>query len=237
MTKNEELSRIIKQIKNDYHLTQAEIAERIGISKQYLSDTINGRYPFSNELRTKITRTFLSNVLPINDEQPEYFTGNTHGNRYYKRSDGQLFIEAPLVQYSALGSLADDNAELSADVDQKVVRFEVDKIGHGKYFAFEVDGDSMDDGSRISFERGDIVLVRELDKADWQPRLHIGQWRFWVVVWQNCVRLKEIVAQDGETITLHSLNPSPEYTDFSLDLGNVAHLFNVIKKQPKVVQY
>lgn len=33
---------------------------------------------------------------------------------------------------------------------------------------------------------------------------------------------------------IHSLNPSPEYTDFQLRLSEVSRLFNVIQLQPKV---
>lgn len=180
----------------------------------------------------------VSNVRPAADEEPVPYMDNAHGNKYYRRSDGQLYVDAPLVRYNALGSPDDEFASLSEDREGvKMVRFAVDKVGHGKYYAFEVDGDSMDDGTRKSFERGDIVLVRELDRDDWPPSLHIRQWRFWVVCWDNCVRLKEIVSQDGDTITLHSLNPSPEYTDFTLRLTDVRRLFNVIKKAPKVVDY
>ena len=173
-----------------------------------------------------------SDVTPVTLEEPAYLTSNSHGNRYYKDTSGQLYIEVPLVPYNALGSLLGDD-DLLVSHDTEKVRFPADTVGHGKYFAFEVDGDSMDDGSRHSFARGDLVLVRELDRDDWLPTLHIKRWRFWVVCWGNCVRLKEIIAQDGEVITLHSLNPSPEYTDFQLHLSEVSRLFNVIQLQPK----
>lgn len=185
----------------------------------------------------EMLNTPIVEVELVNEEQPEYFTDNKHGNHYYKGSDGQLFVDAPLVPYCALGCPPDEYEELAKNEGQKTERFKVDKVGHGRYFSFLVDGDSMDDGTRQSFERGDIILVRELDKEDWQPSLHIKQWKFWVVCWQNCVRLKQIVAQDGNIITLHSLNPSPEYTDFKLNLNDVQRLFNVIKKKPKTVEF
>lgn len=111
----------------------------------------------------------------------------------------------------------------------------MEEVHHGRYIAFRVKGDSMDNGTRRSFEDGDILLCRELDRDDWMPRLHIDRWRFWVVCWGNNVRLKEIVSQDSETgsITLHSLNPSPEYTDFTLTLDEIHHLYYVIQKKPK----
>ena len=91
----------------------------------------------------------------------------------------------------------------------------------------------MDNGTWNSFRKGDVVLVRELDRSDWMPHLRIDKWPFWVVVFDNNIRLKQIVKHDGDTITLHSLNPSPEYSDFSLNLSKVSRLFNVIKQKPR----
>lgn len=236
--------------------TQKELAQKIEAQESTISNALKGKEKYlTDKLLHRFNESFDSifnidwlltgegemlntNLQPANTEEPQLFTENKHGNRFYKRSDGQLFIEAPLVPYNALGSPDDEFSELIADRSRyQSVSFEADRVGHGRYFAFEVDGDSMDDGTRASFERGDIVLVRELDKDDWLPRLHISKWRFWVVCWGNCVRLKEIIAQSEGAITLHSLNPSPEYTDFVLRLSDVRRLFNVIKKIPRTVDY
>lgn len=232
-------------------MSKTEFGRRIGASSAYVTSIrksipaeklmlIKEQFPQLNIdwLITGEGNKYNDDVRPANTEEPQPFTENKHGNRFFKRSDGQLFVEVPLVPYNAIGSPDDEFAELIADRSRyKSVSFEVDRVGHGRYFAFEVDGDSMDDGTRGSFERGDIVLVRELDRDDWMPKLHFSKWRFWVVCWGNCVRLKEIIAQDEGTITLHSLNPSPEYTDFTLHLSDVRRLFNVIKKIPKTVDY
>lgn len=170
---------------------------------------------------------------------PKSFTTNSHGVRFYEQSDG-LLMEVPLVPYNALGSPDDEFAELLANRDNMELRlFHVDKVYHGNYLSFIVDGDSMDNGSRRSFQRGDTVLVRELDRDDWLPKLRISKWPYWVVAWGNCVRLKQIVAQDAEagTVTLHSLNPSPEYTDFTIRLDDIHRLFNVVQHVPQTNEY
>jgi len=239
------------QFLDEIGMSKTEFGRRIGASSAYVTSIrksipaeklmlIKEQFPQLNIdwLITGQGNKYNDDVHPANMEEPEPFTENKNGNYYYRRSDGQLFVEVPLVPYSALGSPADEFAELTADRSRyKMMGFEVDRVGHGRYFAFEVDGDSMDDGTRSSFERGDVVLVRELDRSHWLPKLHLSQWRFWVVCWQNCVRLKEITAQTATTITLHSLNPSPEYTDFTLNLAEVSRLFNVIKKVPKSITY
>ena len=175
-----------------------------------------------------------SDVSPTAASTMEEYTTTKNGIPFFKRQDGQLVMEVPVVQIEALGSPADEYASLIYDHEGEKSLFEVDDVHHGKYFAFRINGDSMDDGSRRSFEKGDIVLVRELERDEWMPRLRFNDWPFWVIVFGNCVRIKQIIAQDKETgaITLHSLHPSPEYTDFTLQLDQVARLFNVVQHIP-----
>ena len=110
------------------------------------------------------------------------------------------------------------------------------EVHHGHYYAFVVEGNSMDDGTRRSLEAGDMLLVRELPRDEWAPHLRFKDWPYWVVVWDNNVRVKQITAQDEESgaITLHSLNPSPEYCDFTLPLDRITRLFNVIQHKPQI---
>jgi hypothetical protein len=178
----------------------------------------------------------INDVSPVIEQEVRPYTTNGHGVRFYEQQDGQILMQTPIVQFDALGSPEDDYTELVASREEgELSSWIVDAVHQGKYYSFMVDNDSMDDGSRDSFQKGDMVLVRELDRQDWQPHLYINKWRFWVVCFGNCIRIKEIVAQDMEagTITLHSLNPSPEYTDFTLRLDQVNRLFNVIQLQPK----
>lgn len=177
-------------------------------------------------------------TLPDNESAEEYFV-TANGTRYLKRDDGQLLMEVNVVPIAALGSPDDEFATLNADYPDEKLLIEVDSIHHGRYFAFHVQGDSMDDGSRRSFENGDTVIVRELPRDEWAPKLRIKDWPFWVVVWNNCVRVKQIVSQDetAGTITLHSLNPSPEYTDFTLRLDDVSRLLNVVRHIPHPIYY
>lgn len=247
MAKNVELMALIGKIKIKFGLNQAEIAKKLGVSRQYLSDVLNGRYPYNDELRKRFSDNFpkldgeiTSDVTEVTVQTSEPYTTNSFGVKYRKREDGQLLIQVPIIPYSALGSPSDEFTPPILDEDEYETEvFEVDRIGHGKYYAFRVDGDSMDDGTRRSFARGDVILARELDKAEWMPHLRINRWRFWVVAFGNNIRLKEIVAQDDATgdITLHSLNPSPEYTDFTLHLADVYRLFNVIRKNSRSEAY
>jgi transcriptional regulator with XRE-family HTH domain len=104
-----------------------------------------------------------------------------------------------------------------------------DRTFHGKYRCFEVEGDSMDDGSRDALCDRDVVLCREIRRDLWQYKLHINDWDF-VIVHKEGILIKRIVEHhvDRGTITCHSLNPmfGP---DFTVNLLDVYELYNVLK--------
>ena len=178
-------------------------------------------------------------VVPVRQAEFREYERTKSGNRFYRSAEGHIVMQVPIVPLEALGSPEDEYATIVSDYENETTLFEVDEVHHGKYLAFRVNGDSMDDGTRNSFERGDIVLVRELSRDKWLPRLHYRDWPYWVIVFGNNVRIKQIIGQDENTgtITLHSLNPSPEYTDFTLHLDQISRLFNVVKKKPRIITY
>lgn len=180
-----------------------------------------------------------SDVTLIPPTTMKEYTVTKAGMKFYKRDDGQLLMEVPVVPIAALGSPEDEYAELINEYTDEKAIFNTDAVHHGHYFAFRVSGDSMDNGMRKSFADGDTVLVRELPRDEWAPQLHISKWPFWVVCWDNNVRVKQIISQDTEagTITLHSLNPSPEFCDFTIPLSSVSRLFNVIRHKPQENDY
>lgn len=245
-----------------------EFIESKGLSKKKFEETINVSNGYVNNLksqpRDEIIKKILLNypdlnrvwlltgegpmlatgksgaveVVPVANSELTEYSVTKNGTRFSQREDGKIVMEVPILPIEALGSPEDEFATLITDYERKTAFFEVEEVHQGAYTAFRINGDSMDDGSRQSFERGDVVLVRELARDKWLPRLHFKRWPFWVVVFGNNVRIKQIIDQDElGNITLHSLNPSPEYCDFTLHLDEIQRLFNVIKKNPKTVDY
>ena len=231
-------------------LSQKRFEEAVGLSNGYINNISKGIgaeklqrilsvFPDLNQvwLLTGEGEMLNTDVTPVRKSELEEFTETKAGLKFFTREDGKLVMKVPVVPISVLGSPEDEYAEIIKEHEGDTVSIVVDSVHHGSYIAFHVDGDSMDDGTRDSFERGDIVVVRELDRDKWLPKLHYSKWPHWVIVFGNNVRLKDIIAQDEETgtITCHSLNPSPEYTDFTLNLDQISRLFNVIQKIPKSV--
>ena len=55
---NLEFKELIADIKHKYKLNQEQIAEKLGVSRPYISEIINGRAPFNDKLRENIVAVF-----------------------------------------------------------------------------------------------------------------------------------------------------------------------------------
>ena len=174
---------------------------------------------------------YLSNAVRSEDVTDlVYAAENKHGGIFYRDQKGQLYMSAPHVAFAAYAQYPNDADSLEPNGEWGRDVYKVDKVARGRYYSFDIKGDSMDNGMRSSLRDGDRVLARELERDNWRT-LRAGDHRYWVIVFGSSVLIKEIAAFDPETgeITCHSLNPSPEYHDFTLNLDNVRFLYYGIK--------
>lgn len=175
-----------------------------------------------------------SNAVPSEAMEIEYAGENSNDGIFFRdRNSGKLYISVPHVPYAARGEFPNPGDRLDPMGEWGREIYEVDRKANGRYISFDVRGDSMDNGMRRCLQDGDKVLVRELELDYWRT-LRAGDHRYWVLVFSSSVLIKEISSFDSETgvITCHSLNPSPEYHDFTLSLDDVRHLYYVIKLKP-----
>lgn len=168
--------------------------------------------------------------LPDKKEGPYLVT--KAGIKYYQLPSGKYLMQVPFVPVKAYAKYIDECRDADPGESLDEYNFIVDQIGHGRYMAFEIKGDSMDDDTRKSLADGDIVLGRELHCEHWKEKLNTREYPNWIIVLENTILCKQIVDQDMEkgTITCHSLNPSPEYGDFELKLNDIRQLFNIIQR-------
>lgn len=139
------------------------------------------------------------------------------------------FINVPLVPVSAQAGYPNGYGDVEYIESLPTIPVIVDKNYHGSYRVFEVNGDSMDDGSRSAIYDKDKILCREVKRELWKSKLHIRDWFFVIVHRTDGVSVKQIVEHNTETcdILCHSLNPL--FNDFKLNLNDVVELYNVIK--------
>lgn len=227
-------------------------ARLIGVSQQridrlFFTDKRSGKYPrVSDDIKQKIITTFhlpmdffISYDINVPEEEKsisldkldprilELFEG-VGGLR--KLLDMNI-VNVPVVSaYAYAGYLAGyGDAEYIDSLP--TVPFIPDRKMTGNYVAFEVRGDSMDDGTADSYKDGEILICREVERDYYKnDQLHINK-RDFVIVHKDGILVKRIIEHNvGEhTITIHSLNPM--YKDEVLNLADVRQVFSVVTSQ------
>lgn len=229
-----ELNNRIKEVVE--YFTQGNVKAFAGqlanISQQRLDrifklDTRTGKFPsVPDDVLVEISKKFPEiNLVWLLTGTGSMFTEGNNSNAVL--DNPKDVTVAPLIsQYAYAGYLAGfaDHEYLDAQPTYVAAR----RHNGGHYVAFEVRGDSMDDGTKRSICEGDILLGRELRKDLWQFRLHVPK-VFVIIHRTDGIICKEIIAHDLESgvITCHSWNPDPEYQDFEIDMRDVLQLFYV----------
>ncbi|RKU86498.1 helix-turn-helix transcriptional regulator [Parabacteroides sp. AF39-10AC] len=195
------------------------------INRLFIIDERNNKYPTPSS-------TILSDISNRFDIDPSWLmTGEGNKKKVVEAIpiDVNCILNVPLVnQYAYAGYLC-GYADAEYIETLPTIPFIVDHEAHGHYIAFEVRGDSMNDGTEESYLEGDRLLCREIKRELWiDSKLHIRKWDF-VIVHKEGVLIKRIVEHNVEngTITVHSLNPI--YPDKVISLAEVYQIFNVIE--------
>ncbi len=220
---NIELITAVRRLKGEGLIkSNSEVAEALGYSKGVLSEYLNNKKAVPESFMKKFNEKF-SKANKVRKTEPS-------ANARIVDLGDHLAMLVPLVgKYAYAGYQAGFGDDEYIE-DLPKVPFLVDKEYKGVYRAFEVRGDSMDNGLAGSYKEGYIVLGREVTKDLWRDKLHLRKWKNFIVVTKNDgILIKEITKHNTEKglITLHSLNP--DYPDTEMKLNNVQQLFNVIK--------
>lgn len=232
----------LKQLFEEKDVTPYRVSKETSITRTTIGNYIDGKTE-----PNKSNIGLLANYFRVNEDwlltgngekylnsklQSEPYLTTKSGTKYYEMANGLYRMRVPLVTEHAYAKYIDEfrDAEFLDRLEE--TEFIVDKIGLGRYFAFKIKGESMDDGSIKSIPDQSTVLVRELSQDKWTCRLHTEKYPNWIIVLDNTILCKQIIDQDFETgeITCHSLNPSPEYSDFKINLNEVNQLLNIIQK-------
>lgn len=222
----------IASLRKSLRLRQKDFGEKIGIKQAYLSEIESGKKPLTEELYNNIIEVFGM------DKVSEHFISTNDSDIIANKNTNEavplnqnFIINVPLVnQYAQAGYICgfQDAAYIAT---LPTIPFIIDHEAKGNYVAFEVRGDSMNDGTEESYLEGDRLLCREIAPYLWaESKLHIRKWDF-VIVHEGGILVKRIIDHNVEnhTITIHSLNDM--YPDRVIDLAEVRQIFNVIELQ------
>lgn len=227
----------IKQSREKLGLTQKELADLIGSSRETIINYEKGK-PIPKS-KSEILHRVLepdsvyhlsvahNSVKPLSEDFE-----NKNGNKFIELPNGQYYMLMPLAEFKIQAGFLSSYQDTDFLMDLGQHGILVDKPLQGRYVAFRVNGDSMDDGSNHAITRNSIVSTRELQRHHWVDKLRFRDFPYWVIytTQSKMPLLKEIVEHNTEEgyITCHSLNDSPEFTDFKLHLNDVQALFYVI---------
>ena len=135
----------------------------------------------------------------------------------------------PLIEeYAQSGFLAGYNDNDFLDELPKYAIL-VEKYHKGKYFAFKMSGESMDDGTSESIKAGDIILCREIPRGLWN-RFHITNYKDYVVVHKEGLLVKRAIDYvDDRAVTLRSLNQDKDrFKDEIVNFEDISLLLNIV---------
>lgn len=222
---------IINKVLEELGLKAPTFAESIGVTYQRIFDLQKGKVKkvsssVANSIINKYNQFNLSWLLTGEGEML-----NTTQKNEAEQIDKPIILHVPLVsQYAQAGYLC-GYADAAYMATLPTIPYIVDHEAQGHYVAFEVKGDSMNDGTEEAIIEGDRLLCREIMPHLWaDSKLHIRKWDF-VIVHKDGILVKRILDHDVEhhTITIHSLNSL--YEDKVIDLADVRQIFNVVELQ------
>lgn len=157
---------------------------------------------------------------------------NKNANKFIKLPNGQYMMTMPLAEHNIQAGFLDHFQDLDYLADMAQHSIIVDKPVQGRYIAFRVKGDSMDDGTSEAIVQNSIVSSRELNRQHWSSKLRTKDFPYWVIytTQSKYPLLKEITGHNVEEgiIKCHSLNDGPDYSDFELSINDIQALFYVV---------
>lgn len=213
---NQDLKNVIREIKFRRELTQAQIAAELGIKAPYLSDVVNGRVPYSDNLRKKIYELY-SDCITLTGE----------GQMLKTLRNGVIEITPEAIHEGDYSGTLVYNIDAVCGTDTRDIEFTEDRIiGSVKLpeikrtsHIITATGDSMEPVIR----NGDRIAVREIGSWD---MIVYGQ--IYMVLTDEYRLLKYIRRHktDPENmIILRSANP--DYDDIDLKRSKIRKLFIV----------
>lgn len=224
---------IINKVLEELNLKAPTFAESIGVKYQRIFDLQKGKVKkISSSLANDIISKYEQfNLTWLLTGEGEMLNTTNQPSDEASPIDEPIILRVPLVsQYAQAGYLC-GYADAAYMATLPTIPYIVDHEAQGHYVAFEVKGDSMNDGTEDAILEGDRLLCREIMPHLWvSSKLHFRKWDF-VIVHTEGILVKRILDHDVEnhTITIHSLNSM--YPDKIINLADVKQIFNVIELQ------
>ena len=169
----------LREILKEKSISQQVVADALGINitniRRY--DDLSKRSWDEITTIAKVTGIDISELIGLNISIPSSNEAEPVTEIITKR--------VPLVnQYAYAGYLAGYKDQKYID-QLPIIPFDSEDDPNFRYMAFEMKGNSMDDGSRDSYIEGDKLFCQEIPSHMWDTsKLHTMNWSF-VIVYQK----------------------------------------------------
>ena len=221
------------------YTSQQAFADALGIKQGSLSDIYRAKNGIgvSGQIKIALSKhgvnidwldTGEGGMLRTAEEKAEEKPHRIESNVRPVLEGEREWVEIPLVPYRARAGVLSGFGDPDWQEGKQTMHVLVDRRLRGDYLIYEVEGDSMDDGTTNSFLEGDFLLCRVLPKSDWQYGIKKRTMTFCVIATEaEGVVLKQVTRHDKAegVITCHSLNPA--YDDYEVNLSDVQAIFYV----------
>ena len=215
----------LKSFREENNIKQSEICKILGIAQSYVSAIESRRRPL-NEEKFKLLYKHYGDII-LKYKQPDNVI-IIKSNK--TEPDTQIITKCVsfVNQYAYTGYLA--GYQDQEYIDQlPIIPFDSEDDPNSRYMAFEMKGNSMDDGSRDSYIEGDKLFCQEIPLHMWDTsKLHTMNWNF-VIVYKKGIIVRKIIDHDiqNRTIVAHPLNPF--INDELINLVDVYQIFHVLE--------
>lgn len=222
------------------------VSQETGITEGAISKILNGKVKQPNKATMKVLKDYFLDYQG-NRGYTQYksnFKASENvmqeGQHQYREKIGQnefitvgpsTLMIVPMVEDYAEAGFLEGYKDQSYIDDLPRHSAIVDKYHKGKYFAFRVKGQGMEDGTDNSIPEGAIVTGREIQKDLWNSRFHIHKNKDYIIVHKEGIIISRIKDHDIEkgVLTCESINPNKDvYPDFNIFLDDCNLIFNII---------
>lgn len=206
---------LIKQYRLELGMTQKELAEAIGATRLSIVKYERGE-PISRRYKEALELLFKEKSNSLTDK---------YGMRYQPMPCGRYKVDVPFISMHLINTFIK-----TGSIDDSSLCFLKKQIDDGKYFAFEIDNNSMNNNSRYSLALNDIVLTKQIDIDNFHHEYDNKD--LWIIILSDSFMCKQIVKvnKSSKEILCHSLNPSPEYSDFSIKLDSIKKIYKIVQR-------
>lgn len=232
---------IIRQLRQKKGVNQSHLADAIGVSLRTIQNYERKDASIPSKNLAKIATYFDLTIAELYQRQlsengepyskTKSFT--KHGCVFYPMEHGKYHVVTPLVSVERQKNYIESLAESRLGNSPYKTAFIIDFLEDGPHKAFEVSGDSMNDGSIDAIPNKSIVLGIKTKKENFAIEGALMSKEPYVLVCKDRIICKEVASFDAsnKTIRCQNLNQSPEYQDFDLAITDVLEVVRIFKKQ------